>query len=68
MLRDPIEREIGKIGRAVLAIALTLATAMLVLAVVALVDLAMQPQLEGPPLQDHATLHGVPVPPEHARP
>ena len=51
-MREPIEREIGKIGRAVLAIALTLATAMLVLAVVALVDLAMQPQLEGPPPQD----------------
>jgi hypothetical protein len=38
------------------------------LAVVALVDLAMQPQLEGPPLQDNAALHGVPLPPEHARP
>ena len=67
-MREPIERQIGKIGRAVLAIALTLATAMLVLAVVALVDLAMQPQLEGPPLQDNAALHGVPLPPEHARP
>ena len=68
MLRDPIEREIGKIGRAVMAIALAAATLMLVLAVAALVDLAMQRQLDGPPLQDHAALHGVPQPPEHAQP
>ena len=68
MVRHPIEREMGKIGRAVLAIALALATATLVLAVLALVDLAMQRQLDGPPLQDHAALHGVPQPPEHAQP
>jgi hypothetical protein len=68
VVREPIEKEIGKIGRAVLAIALALATAMLVLAVVALVDLAMQRQLDGLPLQDDAALRGVPQPPERARP
>ena len=68
MLREPIEREIGKIRRAVLAIALAAATAMLVLAMVALVDLAMQRQLEGPQMQDHAALHTAPHPPERAQP
>jgi hypothetical protein len=68
MLRDPIEREIGKIGRAVLAIVLFLGAASLVLALVAVVGLVVQRQLDGPPLQDHAALHTAPQLPERARP
>jgi hypothetical protein len=68
VVRDPIEREIGKIGRAVLAIVLFLGAASLVLALVALVGLVVQRQLDGPPLQDHAALHTAPTLPERARP
>jgi hypothetical protein len=57
VLREPIEREIGKIGRAVLASVLVLGAASLLLALVAVVSLVVQRQLEGPPLQDHAALH-----------
>jgi len=68
MLRDPIEREIGKIGRAVLAIVLVLGAASLILTVVAVVSLVAYRQLDGPPLQDHAALHTAPHPPERAQP
>jgi hypothetical protein len=68
VVQDPIEREIGKIGRAVLAIVLFLGAASLVLALVAVVSLVVQRQLDGPPLQDHAALHTDPQLPEHARP
>ena len=67
-MREPIEREIGKIGRAVLASVLVLGAASLLLALVAVVSLVVQRQLEGPPLQDHAALHTAPHPPERARP
>jgi hypothetical protein len=68
MLRDPIEREIGKIGRAVLASVLVLGAASLLLGLVAVVSLVVQRQLEGPPPQDHAALHTAPQLPERARP
>ena len=68
MVRDPIEREIGEIGRAVFAIVLVLGAATLVLAVAAFVGLVVQRQLDGPPMQDHAALHIAPQLPERARP
>ena len=67
-MREPIEREIGKIGRAVLASVLVLGAASLLLALVAVVGLIVQRQLDGPPLQDHAALHTAPQLPERARP
>jgi hypothetical protein len=65
LLREPTE---GKIGRAIMAIALALATATLVLAVAALVGLAVQQQIQGPPIQDREAFHTAPQPPEHLHP
>jgi hypothetical protein len=68
MLRDPIEREIGKIGRAVLAIALTLATAMLVLTLGGFVVLIVERGFQVAPMQDREAFHTAPQPPERAHP
>jgi hypothetical protein len=68
VLREPSGRKIEKIGRTVLAIALALATATFVLAVAALVRLAVQQQIQGPPIQDREAFHTAPQPPEHAQP
>ena len=68
MLRDPIEREIGKIGRAVLAIALAAATLMLILTLGSFVALIVQRGFQGAPMQDREAFHTAPQPPEHAHP
>ena len=68
MVRDPIEREIGKIGRAVLAIALAAATLMLILVLGGFVGLIVQRSLEGAPIHDRQAFHTAPQPPERAQP
>ena len=65
MLREPTE---GKIGRAVLAISLALATAMLVLTLGGFVVLIMERGFQGAPMQDREALHTAPQLPERARP
>jgi hypothetical protein len=56
-LREPSE---GKIGRAVLTIALVGATALLVLAVAALVGLTVRRQFRRPPMHDREAPHAAP--------
>ena len=56
-MREPTE---GKIGRAVLTIALVMATAMLVLAVATLIGLTVRRQFTGPPMQDREAHHAAP--------
>jgi len=68
MVRDPIEREIGKIGRAVLAIALATATLMLILVLGGFVGLIVQRSVQGVPVHDREAFHSAPQPPEHAQP
>jgi hypothetical protein len=64
-MRQPSE---GKIGRAILAIALIAATAMLVLVLGSFVGLIVERQLQGPPIQDQEAFHTAPQPPERAQP
>jgi hypothetical protein len=63
-VREPSE---GKIGRAVLTVALVAATAMLVLVLISFVGLVMQRNFQGAPIHRQA-FHTAPQPPEHARP
>jgi hypothetical protein len=62
------ERSEGKIGRAVLTIALLAATAMLVLVLGSFVGLIVQRSLQGAPMHDREAFHTAPQPPEHAQP
>jgi hypothetical protein len=62
------ERSEGKIGRAVLTIALIAATAMLVLVLGSFVGLIVQHSLQGAPMHDREAFHTAPQPPEHAQP
>ena len=64
-MREPSE---GKIGRAILAIALIAATAMLVLVLGSFVGLIGERQIQGPPIQDREAFHTAPQPPERAQP
>jgi hypothetical protein len=64
-VREPSE---GKIGRAVLTVALIAATAMLDLVLVSFVGLIVERSLEGAPMQDREVFHTAPQPPERARP
>jgi hypothetical protein len=57
VLREPIEREIGKIGRAVMTITLAAATVMLILAVGSLIGLVIQRHFQGAPMHDHEAFH-----------
>jgi hypothetical protein len=68
VLREPIEREIGKIGRAVMTITLAAATVMLILAVGSLVSLVLQRNFQGQPVHDREAFHTAPQPPERAQP
>jgi hypothetical protein len=63
-MREPSE---GKIGRAILAIALIAATAMLVLVLGSFVGLIVERQIQGPPIQDREAFHTAPQPPERAQ-
>jgi hypothetical protein len=54
-VREPSE---GKIGRAVLTIALIAATAMLVLVLVSFVGLIVQRGFQGAPMHDRQAFHG----------
>ena len=65
MLREPTE---GKIGRAVLAIALALATAMLVLTLASFIGLIVERGFQGSPMHDREAFHTAPQPLEHAQP
>jgi hypothetical protein len=65
VLREPTE---GKIGRAVLAIALALATTMLVLTLGSFVGLIVERNFQGAPIHDRQAFHTVPQPPERAQP
>jgi hypothetical protein len=58
----------GKIGRAVLTVALVAATAMLVLVLVSFVGLIVQRSFQGAPMHDRQAFHTAPQPPEHAQP
>jgi hypothetical protein len=62
------ERSEGKIGRAVLTIALIAATAMLVLVLGSFVGLIVQRSLQSAPMHDREAFHTAPQPPEHAQP
>jgi hypothetical protein len=64
-MREPSE---GKIGRAILAIALIAATAMLVLVLGSFVGLIVERQIQGPPTHDREAFHTAPQPPERAQP
>jgi hypothetical protein len=64
-MREPSE---GKIGRAILAIALIAATAMLVLVLGSFVGLIVERQLQGPPIQDREAFHTARQQPERAQP
>jgi hypothetical protein len=64
-MREPSE---GKIGRAILAIALIAATAMLVLVLGSFVGLIVERQIKGPPIYDREAFHTAPQPPERAQP
>jgi hypothetical protein len=68
VLRESTEGKIGKIGRAVLAIALAAATLMLILTLGSFVGLIVERQLQGPPMQDREAFHTAPQPPERAQP
>jgi hypothetical protein len=61
------EQSEGKIGRAVMTIALAAATVMLILAVGSLIGLVIQRHFQGEP-NDREAFHTAPQPPEHARP
>jgi hypothetical protein len=65
LLREPTE---GKIGRAVLAIALALATVMLILTLGSFVGLIVQRNFQGEPVHDREAFHTAPQPPERAQP
>jgi hypothetical protein len=65
VLREPTE---GKIGRAVMTIALAAATVMLILAVGSLVGLVIQRNFQGQPTHDREAFHNAPRPPESAQP
>ena len=58
----------GRIGRAVLVVALAAATVMLVLAIAALVVLVVQRNFPGEPMHDLGAFHTGRQPPEHAQP
>ena len=60
-MREPTE---GKIGRAVLAVSLALATAMLVLTLGGFVVLIVERGFQGAPMQDREVFHTAPQPPE----
>ena len=64
-MREPSE---GKIGRAVLTIALIAATAMLVLVLVSFVGLIVHRGFQGAPMHDRQAFHTAPQPPERAQP
>ena len=64
-MREPSE---GKIGRAVMMIALALATVMLILAVGSLIGLVVQRNFQGEPPHDREAFHTAPQPPEGAQP
>ena len=64
-MREPSE---GKIGRAILAIALIAATAMLVLVLGSFVGLIMERGFQGAPMRDREAYHTAPQPPERAQP
>ena len=64
-VREPSE---GKIGRAVLTVALVAATAMLVLVLVSFVGLVMQRNFQGARIHDRQAFHTAPQPPERAQP
>ena len=64
-MREPSE---GKIGRAMLAIALIAATAMLVLVLGSFVGLIVERGFQGAPMQDREAFHTAPQPPERAQP
>jgi hypothetical protein len=64
-VREPSE---GKIGRAVLTIALIAATAMLFPVVSSFVGLIVQRGFQGAPMHGRAAFHTAPRPPEHAQP
>jgi hypothetical protein len=64
-VREPSE---GKIGRAVLTVALVAATAMLVLVLVSFVGLVMQRNFQGATIHDRQAFHTAPQPPERAQP
>jgi hypothetical protein len=68
VLRESTEGKIGKIGRAVLAIALAAATLMLILTLSSFVGLIVERQLQGPPMKDREAFHTAPQPPERAQP
>jgi hypothetical protein len=65
LLREPTE---GRIGRAVLAIALALATVLLILTLGSFVGLIVERGFQGAPMQDRQAFHTAPQPPEHALP
>ena len=64
-MREPSE---GKVGRAVLTIALAAATVMLILAVGSLIGLVIQRHFRGEPMHDREAFHTAPQPPERAQP
>ena len=67
-MREPGE---GKIGHAVLTIALVMATVLLVLAVGSLIGLTVRRHFRGPPTKDREAPHSAPQqprPPERAQP
>ena len=65
MLREPTE---GKIGGAVLGIALALATALLVLTLGSFVGLIVERGVQRAPVHDREAFHTAPQPPERAKP
>ena len=65
MLREPTE---GKIGRAVLAIALALATVMLILTLGSFIGLTVQRHFQAERMYDRKAFHTAPQPPEHPHP
>jgi len=58
----------GKIGRAVLMIALAAATVMLILAVGSLIGLVIQQTFQGESMHDREAFPTAPQPPERAQP
>jgi hypothetical protein len=64
-LREQTE---GKIGRAVLAVALVAATVMLILMLGSFVGLIVQRHFQDDPMHDREAFHTAPQPPERAQP
>ena len=62
------EQSEGKIGSAVLTIALAAAAVMLILAVDSLIGLVIQRHFQGEPMHDREAFHTAPQPPERAQP